>query len=197
MVCDHSRLSSRRGAVVVVTVLMLTVILGFAALAIDIGLSQVVRGELQRTADAASLAATQDLRRGGGDSWDLDKAQQTALDFVARNPVFGDRPPICNAVTDVLLGQAEFNANGRMVNFLPGALPANAVQVSAHFELPYTFAQIFGHSIEHLPVPNFVLHFGHQRQLAPQRRRKPRGLSHPGRRPGCELSPRQPARHDE
>ena len=51
----------RRGAVVVLLAVASTVIFGFAALTIDIGSMYIVRTELQRTADAAALAAARHL----------------------------------------------------------------------------------------------------------------------------------------
>ena len=48
--------SSRRGTVVVFTAVSLTVVIGFAALAVDIGYAYSVKAQLQRNADAAALA---------------------------------------------------------------------------------------------------------------------------------------------
>ena len=46
----------RRGAAAVAVVVSLVVLLGFAALSIDLGHLYLTRAELQRTADAAALA---------------------------------------------------------------------------------------------------------------------------------------------
>ncbi len=56
----------RKGAVVVMVAVTLVVLLGCAALAVDIGYLYVARAELQRTADAAALAGAQALARGSG-----------------------------------------------------------------------------------------------------------------------------------
>ncbi|WP_231748557.1 pilus assembly protein TadG-related protein [Burkholderia latens] len=50
------RRQKQRGAVAITVALLMTILLGFAALAIDIGYLFVVRNELQNAADAAALA---------------------------------------------------------------------------------------------------------------------------------------------
>jgi len=55
------RLKSERGQALPLVVLSLVVLLGFAALAIDIGRIWVAQQELQRAVDASALAAGQDL----------------------------------------------------------------------------------------------------------------------------------------
>ncbi len=55
------RLKDIKGSVTVVTVLALIVLIGFAALAVDVGYMMVRRNELQNIADTAALAATGEL----------------------------------------------------------------------------------------------------------------------------------------
>ncbi|UNY41880.1 hypothetical protein CPT_Momento_050 [Burkholderia phage Momento] len=47
---------NQRGAVAITVALLMSILLGFAALAIDVGYLFVVRNELQNAADAAALA---------------------------------------------------------------------------------------------------------------------------------------------
>jgi hypothetical protein len=56
-----SKFKSQRGAVVVLVAISLVVLLGFTALAIDLGYRHVVKNELQDIADAAALAAANKL----------------------------------------------------------------------------------------------------------------------------------------
>ncbi|MCW8917682.1 MAG: Tad domain-containing protein [Gammaproteobacteria bacterium] len=51
----------QRGAILVMTVLFLVILLGFAALALDLGRLYVLRTEMQNAADAAALAAAAEL----------------------------------------------------------------------------------------------------------------------------------------
>jgi Flp pilus assembly protein TadG len=55
------KLNKENGVVLIFVALLLTVFLGIAALAVDIGFMYVARTELQRTADSAALAATRRL----------------------------------------------------------------------------------------------------------------------------------------
>ena len=55
------KINEQRGAVAVTVALMMFVLIGFAALSIDIGYLMVTRNELQNVADAAALAATRKL----------------------------------------------------------------------------------------------------------------------------------------
>ncbi|MHC4067017.1 MAG: pilus assembly protein TadG-related protein, partial [Planctomycetota bacterium] len=70
----------RRAAVAVATAAMLVVMLGMAALAIDVGYLYKLCGETQNTADAGALAGATVLQ---ADDW--ASAYDTALDFVAQN----------------------------------------------------------------------------------------------------------------
>lgn len=68
------------GAVAVMLGLTLAVLLGFAALAIDLGRTYVVRTELQNAADAAALAGAKELdQTAAGVGRAVDKAQAIAL----------------------------------------------------------------------------------------------------------------------
>ncbi|GAH58683.1 unnamed protein product, partial [marine sediment metagenome] len=53
-----------KGTVIIIVAIMLAVLLGCAALAVDIGYLYVARAELQRTADSSALAGAQALSRG-------------------------------------------------------------------------------------------------------------------------------------
>ena len=55
------RRRDERGAVLIITVIMLVVLLGIAALAVDLGYAYEMRRQVQNTADAAALGAAQDL----------------------------------------------------------------------------------------------------------------------------------------
>ena len=83
----------RNGVVLVLTAVMLAVMVGFVAFAIDLGVLCLARAEAQNAADAAALAGAmelldQDLLTGTSDlSDDIEAARLQAVDFAARNPV--------------------------------------------------------------------------------------------------------------
>lgn len=84
--------SARRGAVSVYVAVMFVVVLGMAALAIDIGMLYVARGELQRAADASALAGSwiliRDDRLVGGAQQDavFAEARAEAANYGQNNP---------------------------------------------------------------------------------------------------------------
>ena len=57
-----------RGASAVLVAILLVPLLGFAAIALDVGALYVERGQLQNGADAAALAIAQDCSDGDGDA---------------------------------------------------------------------------------------------------------------------------------
>jgi len=150
---------SRRGAVVVQlavlsTVLvqlavLSTVLIGSAALTIDIGAMYVVRGELQRAADAAALAAVSRLSSYHSGVSEA-AAVQEALRVIEKNPVQGRRIGL-DPDRDIEFGQAVWDSAAGRYRFVPGGAMPNAVRVrvrktsdSANGPVRLTFANIFG-----------------------------------------------------
>lgn len=67
--------SGERGFVLIVTAISMTLLIGVAALAVDLGRLYVVRAELQSFTDAAALTAARDL---DGSAGSLDRAKADA-----------------------------------------------------------------------------------------------------------------------
>ena len=145
MQCNRIRPGRRRGVAIVFTVICGFVLLGCAALTIDIGISQIIRTELQRTADAAALSAVEALR-GNGDAAAIATGRQQALVSVSQNVILNNLAPTCDGTSDITFGQAQYDFNGNIVGFTPGAFPADTVEVNVHYEQTFTFAQIFGYT---------------------------------------------------
>ncbi len=105
--------SARRGTAVVVTAVTMAVLVGFAALAIDVGYLYSVRAELQKAADASALAGATQIR----DKLAVATVAQEYADQNYRGQgVILDDP-------DVLLGNwdsttARFSAGGNPINAL-------------------------------------------------------------------------------
>ncbi len=96
---------SRRGTVVVVTAIFTVALIAFAALAIDMGTIYLARVELQRTADAAAMAAVNkiDYDFAGARSGGTDAVRNEAAHFAGLNPVLGETLTL-NPTTDVITG---------------------------------------------------------------------------------------------
>jgi len=86
----------RRGSVLVWVTILMMVILGFTALAVDVGHIYVVQADLQLAADSAALAGAESLTKG------QPAAQQRAIEFAAKNNANGG--PVNIASSDVELG---------------------------------------------------------------------------------------------
>jgi len=126
-----------RGAIAITVAILLPVLVGAAAMAVDASHSRLLRNRLQSAADAAALAAVQSLS-------DQPAARALALDFVARNV-----PEGFGEVTrdeDVEFGS--FDPADR--SFTPSLTDVNAMRVRAERSVergnaaPRFFSAIFG-----------------------------------------------------
>ncbi len=137
-----------RAAVAVQVAVMGTVLIGFVALSVDVGVMYNARGELQRTADAAALAAAARLAAfDEGEPQEL--ARQTALTYTQNNAVLGRQMTL--TTSDVTFGRAVYNPSTGAYDFNPTTVQPDAVRVtvrqtadSPNSALPLYFAGIFG-----------------------------------------------------
>jgi hypothetical protein len=133
---------SERGSVAVTVALAITVLLGFAALVVDIGLNWAARTSAQTAADSAALAGASRLVADGGAA-----ALLTVNDALTDNGIA--LPGVVNWATDGNEG------NGEVVCWtLPAGAPgpgancpdgSNALQVTTPaIEVQYAFAPLLG-----------------------------------------------------
>ncbi len=95
-----SRLArEERGSAAMVLGISLTAVIGFTALAVDLGWIQFTRSRLQTSADAAALAGAGALISLGND---LDEVSTVALDYGRRNLIPADVPVTAVGESDVL-----------------------------------------------------------------------------------------------
>ena len=127
-----------RGSVLPMVALSLTVILGFAALAIDVGQERTLHAQLEATADSAALAAASQLPNE-------KKARDAALEYAEKNmPAEQNGAVLTDA--DIVFGTWY---EGRR-EFVAGGPFTNAVQVTVRRDqqngnpAPTFFLQIFG-----------------------------------------------------
>ena len=156
-----SRIKDQFGVTAIVIAIVMAMLLGFTALAVDIGYVMTTRNELQNVADAAALAATRQL---GAIYQGMSYAQQQnyvcdpatvlpiAQDVAGMNRAGGRNITIND--TDVIIGQWDANtktltptlgqpdavkvisrrdggANGPIITFFARILGINTVDVSA------------------------------------------------------------------
>lgn len=152
----------RRGTVTAMTVLSMGTLVGFAALAVDVGMLYNVRTELQRSTDAAALAGVAELatdaRIKGGSSWAgaLMAARTTGSTYGNSNPVMHvnlavDSNTSNNVSGDVVIGRLNNPDNLTEALSLPGDTTTfNSVQVkirknaTRNGPVDLWFAKIFG-----------------------------------------------------
>lgn len=146
--------SRRRGAAVVLTAVCLTVLIGVAALAVDMGILYNVKAELQRTADSAAMAAAWQLLdperlMGLPDmTEEINAAIGEACAYAARNKVAGSAPSLRSG--DVVVGYLS-NPNNLSEKVTVGDPSTyNSVEVLVRRDslqngpIPLLFGQIFG-----------------------------------------------------
>lgn len=131
---DSQKHANDRGAVIVIVAVVMIVLLGIAALAVDIGYVAVTKNELQNIADAAALAGAGELSRQYPDDpanqelFVADRAQVLAIvqDVAGKNRAANLAISIASG--DVVIGRWDSDA---------GTIPAenltraNAVRVTA------------------------------------------------------------------
>lgn len=133
----QGRNARRRASVLPSVAVCMTVLLGFAALTIDVGYLYNTAAECQRTADAAALAGASRLGSGGAGS-----ATQTAREFVAMNPVAHEE-----ITDDAVVELGHWNGTSRTFHTSVGGrtIQPNAVRVvAARRDLALFMAPVMG-----------------------------------------------------
>jgi hypothetical protein len=109
---NRHRRQPRSGNVLVLAALMMVLMFGMLAFAVDLGYINVIRTQLQKSADAAAMAATWDLIEK--DPWKVKSdplasalerarfAEDKAREYARRNPVAGLEPAL--AAQDIQVG---------------------------------------------------------------------------------------------
>jgi hypothetical protein len=111
--------SPRRGAIVVLAAILLVVVLGFMAFAVDVGYLTLVRTQLQVAADSSALAAAATTNLPRADM------EAVARRYAGKNSAAG-RPVQLNS-SDIEYG----NWDTSMRVFTPSATVGNAIRVTA------------------------------------------------------------------
>ncbi len=152
---------ARRGGVVVLVAISLTVIMGLAALAVDAGMLYVARTELQASADASALAGAIELLKEGRLRGSIDmlelihQSRVTASSFAALNKVWGQGPCVdlneSNSTGgDIIVGHLIDPTNPGAGWDFSDPLKFNAMRITVHRDdqrngpLSLMFARVLG-----------------------------------------------------
>lgn len=147
--------SRRRGNILAMTTVLMVVLIAFVALAVDIGYLYTCRNELQRSADAAAIAACWELvdRDGQAGSYNptnlTTNARNKAVQYAAFNKVGSEAPAL--ASDDVTVGyMVDPSDPDEALIPTPGGTLPNAVSVrvqrttAQNGEIPLFFARAIG-----------------------------------------------------
>ncbi len=126
-----TRLKDQRGTVIVVVVLFLLVLIGFAAFAVDVGYMMVRRNELQNLADTAALAAAGEL----GAAYETMSYSDAIAYVPASGPLLEKAQQVvtATAISGITIGSADFRLgtwNFSTHTFTPAAIAPSAVNVT-------------------------------------------------------------------
>jgi Putative Flp pilus-assembly TadE/G-like/von Willebrand factor type A domain len=129
----RSKLAGRRtgeqGQVLVLVILFLVVLLGMAAMVVDVGYAYYAHRSLQASADAAALAGAQELPDGA-------RAIELAKEYGGEPGKKNYRDNIPNVTT---------NVTTKCISSVPGCNPVNAVVVTERAaRVPTIFAKVLG-----------------------------------------------------
>lgn len=129
----------RRGVVAVQVMVTFTLLIGVAALTVDMGYMWNVRADLQRAADAAALAAAGRLAEVDSPA---SKARSTAQDYVGRNAVFNEAIEV--SVDDITLGRAELVDGAYTFSEVADDEFPDSVHIRLEATRSFYFGRIFG-----------------------------------------------------
>jgi Ca-activated chloride channel family protein len=140
---NNSKSNLRRGAIVVLTAVMIIVFLASVVFSVDVSYMQLTKAKLRAATDAAARAAGEGLSR----VQDLNYARQAAKDIAAANKVAGQ--PLLLDDSDIVFGKSDQQASGAWT-FTPNGQPINAVRVfgrrtrqAPSGSVPLFFARVF------------------------------------------------------
>ncbi len=148
----------RRGAISVLAAFMAVMVLGMVAFAVDIGYILNNKQELQRTADAAVLAAcweySKKMSQGSTPAEAMIYGRSTAAQYAGVNPIGGVNPQIDpnssnSTAGDLVFGQVDlYDSDATLATATPSLY--NGVRLTVrrdstlNGEAPFFFARIFG-----------------------------------------------------
>lgn len=157
----------RNGNIIVLSAVMMVIVFGFAAFAIDVGYMSMTRSQLQNAADAAVLAGGMDLIDGLGpqpssSTTVASNARQAAVNLAAENAA-GDLSQVyLDISSDVELGRRRWDASSQSWSEDWDQRPYDLIRVTARRNQPHSsngdrtlplfFATILGSNTASLSV---------------------------------------------
>ena len=145
----------RRGAILVLAAVFMTVLLAFVAFAVDMSYMSLTKTQLQAAADASALAGAMELS-AMDDPATVRENAMTAIRAVAALHRSGNQPTVSIETSDVTFGKMVWNSGSQTFSYNWGEsnTPYNIVKVRADRDaaggaddrLPLLFAPVMGHT---------------------------------------------------
>jgi Ca-activated chloride channel homolog len=121
-----SQRADRRGAILVLFGILIVVIFGMVAFAVDVAYMQLVRAELRAATDAAAKAGALELRLTDGNG---AAARTAAINIAARNTVGGKALTLNGS--EIELGRSVYQGDGTY-RFVANQTPYTSVRVNSN-----------------------------------------------------------------
>jgi Flp pilus assembly protein TadG len=144
----NRRLHPRRGAIIPMTALLMTALIAFVALAIDLGILMIERNQCQNAADAAAMAGARTLTGDPTTNNNYSNAQPNAVAAASANSILNQ--PV-NAATQltVTVGDYYYSTGTNSFQISPSSLGQagdnwTLVQATVTAQQPSFFAQALG-----------------------------------------------------
>lgn len=163
----------RRGVTAIQVLVLLPALMGFATLTVDVGTIYNAKADMQRTVDAAALAAIGVIAYADpNDANLLTLASDAAVDYAGRNKVLSGTVEL-DLAEDVTFGRAYYDDVSNSYNFVGGDSPTNAVRISVrHTEdspngkLPLFLAGALGSNVTEITADATAIFVGTQYEKA-------------------------------
>jgi Flp pilus assembly protein TadG len=148
----RAKLKSRRGFTLVLMMLMMTVFIGAAAFAIDIGHMYLLRSDLHASSDASALAGISKYAASN----DTNAARVEAQNFAAR--FTADHSALSLAGADFVFGHWD-PPSGSLASFIAGGTPLNAVKVTVRYTGNFfAFGRFLGFNTHQVTATSIAVH---------------------------------------
>jgi Flp pilus assembly protein TadG len=148
-------LGNRRGFTLVLMMLMMTVFIGAAAFAVDIGHMYAIRSEVHAAADAAALAGVSEWAVKGALPEGKDSARLEAQAFAVRFKA--DTVTLSLADADISLGHWA-PPSGALSSFTTPAADTNAVKVTIRYNASFSFGRFLGFTAHQVTATAIAVH---------------------------------------
>ena len=134
-----------RGQILVITAAAMVVLLGIAALVVDLGMSWMLARQEQNAADPAALAAARHLQDAAGNpAWSQALGEADACFYAQQNGFFAGDAGCAAAIAS---GKLDVNAPPASGPFMNRAGYVQVIIAETH---PSFFGRIFGQSVAHV-----------------------------------------------